>query len=114
MNLNSHTDFYDLVDEPIDETKIRWFLVKANLTETKQELDEKIVAIKEQIKRGIIHPNGLPVGIDLSLFGAPVRKPVQTNNQSQIRNNSNLGYLNRPQAKLSPQELFNQRFGLKK
>lgn len=102
MFIRSDTD-YEAVEEPFDTKTLTWYTVKANLTETKQEIDERIQATKEQIRRGIIQPNGLPTGINPAMVGAPSQK------QSQLPRKLPL-----LPKQLTPQQQWNQRFGIRR
>lgn len=54
------------LEEVIDPSKIAWFDVKMDLSDTEQEKKEKVAAMQEQIRMGVLLPNGLPPGV-----GAP-------------------------------------------
>ncbi len=58
-------DYENDVEEVIDTSKIAWFDVKMDLAETEQEKKEKIQAMQEQIRMGILQPNGYPVGMQV-------------------------------------------------
>jgi len=54
---------YDYIDEPINLGDLAWFDVKISLGETDNEKKEHIEAMKQQVKLGILQPNGLPTGM---------------------------------------------------
>jgi len=120
MYINSETDFENPIEEPFDHTKIIWYTVKANISETPREREEKRQAILKQKEMGILQQNGLPAGITPQMLGIklkpsqinvpqllpplPQKQPVRPNNS-----NSNLGYLNKPNQK----QQFYSKFGIK-
>lgn len=110
--IRSDTDFENPANEPFDAKSIMWYTVKANLMETKREQEEKLIAIKKQMAMGIIQPNGLPAGIDPAQVGMTVQTVRRPPQPVLRQNNSNMAYLNRP--KPTPQQLFQQRFGIRK
>ncbi len=54
---------YDYIDEPINLNDLAWFDVKITLTESDVEKKEHMEAMRQQVKLGILQPNGLPVGM---------------------------------------------------
>lgn len=68
------TDFSDLEEKDIDETKIFWMGTKASMTDTPQEELEKRLAIQDQVKKGILDEYGLPVGFTYDELGIPKEK----------------------------------------
>jgi hypothetical protein len=65
------SDFNDLVDVDVDESKIYWMGTNANLVDTPQEELEKKLAIQHQIKTGILDAAGIPVGFTYDELGVP-------------------------------------------
>jgi hypothetical protein len=53
------------LEEVIDLSKIAWFDVKMDLSDTDIEKKEKVEAIQEQIRLGILQPNGFPTGMQV-------------------------------------------------
>lgn len=53
----------DSIEEVIDTSKIAWFDVRMDLSDTEQEKKEKVEAMQEQIRMGILQPNGFPTGM---------------------------------------------------
>jgi hypothetical protein len=104
MYIRSDTDF-EATEEPLNMKAITWFTVKANLMETKKEAAERVEAIKKQIAMGILQPNGLPAGINPAMVGAP-SQPKQHIRQQLIPNPM--------QKRLTPQQQWNQRFGIRR
>lgn len=51
------------LEEVIDPSKIAWFDVKMDLSDTDIEKKEKAEAMQEQIRMGILQPNGFPTGM---------------------------------------------------
>jgi hypothetical protein len=56
-------DYENDLEEVVDLSKIAWFDVKMDLSDTEIEKKEKIEAMQEQIRMGILQPNGFPVGM---------------------------------------------------
>jgi len=110
MFIKSVTDYEDPEDQPFDKTKLTWYTVKANLSETKREQEEKVVAVKKQIAMGIIQPNGLPAGITPQMLGM---KPQPPRNLQQMLPQQRIQYL-RQQQQLSPQQQLYSKFGIRK
>lgn len=60
------TDYEDnSLEEVMDLSKISWFDVKMDLADTDIEKKEKVAAMQEQIRLGILQPNGYPVGMEV-------------------------------------------------
>jgi hypothetical protein len=60
------TDYEDnSLEEVIDLSKISWFDVKMDLADSDIEKKEKVAAMQEQIRLGILQPNGYPVGMQM-------------------------------------------------
>lgn len=60
------TDYEDnSLEEVIDLSKISWFDVKMDLTDSDVEKKEKVEAMQEQIRLGILQSNGYPVGMQM-------------------------------------------------
>jgi hypothetical protein len=109
MFIKSVTDYEDPEDQPFDKTKLTWYTVKANLSETKRE-QEKLMAIKKQMATGIIQQNGLPAGITPEMLGM---KPQPPRNIQQMLPQQRIQYL-RQQQQLSPQQQLYSKFGIRK
>jgi len=56
-------DYEDTDETGVDVSKIAWFDVKIDMGESEVEKREKIETMQEQIKLGILQPNGFPVGM---------------------------------------------------
>ena len=56
-------DYEDMDEGHVDTSKIAWFDIRMDLSESEQEKKEKIEAVQEQIRLGILQPNGFPVGM---------------------------------------------------
>lgn len=55
-DVNMERDMVEVEFQP------EWFTVKSNMGETKQEQDEKKIALQQQYQWGIINEKGIPVG----------------------------------------------------
>lgn len=120
MYINSETNLENPIEEPFDIKKIIWYTVKANLSESPREREEKRQAVLHQMELGILQKNGLPAGITPQMLGIKL-KPSQVNvpqllpplpQKQHVRpnnSNSNLGYLNKPSQK----QQFYSKFGIK-
>jgi len=56
-------DYENDLEEVVDLSKIAWFDVKMDLSDTEIEKKEKVQAMQEQIRMGILQPNGFPTGM---------------------------------------------------
>lgn len=63
----SYTDPYDpeapVIEDEVNTDDIAWFNVKMNFSESKEERMQEKEAFDEQVRLGIIHKNGMPVGM---------------------------------------------------
>jgi hypothetical protein len=69
-----NTDYSEVDDVEIDETKIFWMGTNANLSDTPQEQLENRLAIKQQYERGILDEFGLPTGFTWDELNIPKEK----------------------------------------
>jgi hypothetical protein len=92
MLYKTETDFNDVEELPFDPTTVRWYYVKDDLSDTEQEKQEMIIAIKEQITMGIIHPNGIPIGISPTLIET---KQTLTNKNYPKQTKQNQNFYNK-------------------
>jgi hypothetical protein len=68
------TDFTEVDETDIDETKIFWMGTKASMEDTPQEKLEQRLAIQDQVRKGILDEYGLPVGFTYDELGIPKEK----------------------------------------
>lgn len=61
--IRCETDFFE-EENPDEDVHYAWFKIKPNLYDTEEEKKEIIAARNEQIKNGIITPEGNPVGLE--------------------------------------------------
>jgi hypothetical protein len=73
------SDFSEVEEGDIDETKIFWMGTNANLADTPQEQLENRLAIQEQVKHGILDEFGLPTGFSYDELGIPKEKQDEIN-----------------------------------
>jgi hypothetical protein len=78
-------DYENDCEEVLDASKIAWFDVKMDLSETEQEKKERIETMQEQIKLGILQQNGYPQGMNVP-NGAHVigAVPQKQNNNTPV------------------------------
>jgi hypothetical protein len=69
------SDFSEIEESDIDESKIFWMGTNANLEDTPQEQLESKMAIREQVQKGILDEMGIPTGFTYDELGIP--KEVQ-------------------------------------
>jgi hypothetical protein len=79
------SDFKNVNDEDIDETKIFWMGTNANLADTPQEQLENRLAIQEQIRKGILDEAGIPTGFTYDELGIPKHMQEQIAAQKAAR-----------------------------
>lgn len=122
MFINSETDLNCPLDEPFDIKNVTWYTVKANLSETKLEQEEKSIAIKKQIATGIIQPNGLPAGITPEMLGMKAHPQIQQKPTNQMLPQERIRLLKQQQnqqdtfrnePKSTKQQFYNK-FGIRK
>lgn len=65
-------------EEAKEEYYFAWFHTESNLKPSDREEREKIAAIHEQIRKGVIQPNGMPVG-----WEAPKKKETPYERQQR-------------------------------
>ena len=71
------TDFNEVDDIEIDETKISWLGTNIGQEDTPQEKLENRLAIQEQIRMGIIDELGIPNGFTYDELGIPKEQQEQ-------------------------------------
>lgn len=74
------SNFSEVEESDIDESKIFWMGTNANLEDTPQEQLENKMAIKEQVQKGILDEMGIPTGFTYDELGIP--KDVQNQLQA--------------------------------
>jgi hypothetical protein len=115
MFINSETDYNHPEDEPFDIKKIIWYTVKANLSETKREQEEKLEAVKKQMAMGIIQANGLPAGVTHQMLGLAPPAPPRPRNFQQMLPQQRIQFLKQQQAaKPTAEQQFYSKFGIRK
>jgi hypothetical protein len=80
------SNFNEIEDVDIDETKIFWMGTNASLTDTPQEQLENKLAIQEQVKNGILDEFGLPTGFTYDELGIPIEKQNEIKAMRDARN----------------------------
>jgi len=73
------SDFTEIEETDIDETKIFWMGTKASMEDTPQEKLEQRLAIQDQVKKGILDEFGLPIGFTYDELGIPKEKQEEIN-----------------------------------
>ena len=58
-------NYEEEIETVMDLSKISWFDVKMDLGDTEEEKKEKVEAMQEQIRMGILQKNGLPTGMQI-------------------------------------------------
>ena len=76
--VRAETDFTEEVPEENEEYYFAWFHTESNLKPSEREEKEKVQAIQEQIRSGVIQPNGMPVG-----WQQPKRKETRLERQAR-------------------------------
>ena len=82
ITVNTETDFENLLDDEIEVNKVSWYSVKARLSETQEEQDERKLAMKYQIDNGILQKNGLPAGMTTEQYQKYQKEVNNKNNGS--------------------------------
>jgi hypothetical protein len=68
------SNFSEIEEIDVDESKFFWMGTNANMTDTPQEQLENKLAIQQQIKNGILDEYGLPTGFTYDELGIPKEK----------------------------------------
>ena len=88
------TDFTEVEEKELDETKIFWMGTKATMEDTPQEKLEQRLAIQEQVKNGILDEFGLPVGFSYDELGIPKEKQEEIKAARAARQQQQLQAMN--------------------
>jgi hypothetical protein len=100
-----NTDFTEVEEKELDETKIFWMGTKATMEDTPQEKLEQRLAIQEQVRNGILDEYGLPVGFSYDELGIPKEKQEEikaaraARQQQRVQSAVGQVALNTPQVK---------------
>lgn len=89
MLIKTQTDFDDIEEIPFDPSQVKLYYVNAEMSDTDQEKKEMAIAFREQVELGIIHPNGIPVGINPNILSQPT-KLIDNNYKILKKNNQTL------------------------
>jgi hypothetical protein len=92
------TDFTEVEEKELDETKIFWMGTKATMEDTPQEKLEQRLAIQEQVKNGILDEFGLPVGFSYDELGIPKEKQEEIKAVRAARQQQRVGGQPAPQS----------------
>jgi hypothetical protein len=101
-HVRGDTDYRNVEETDIDETKIFWMGTNANLADTPQEQLENKLAIQEQIRKGILDEAGIPTGFTYDELGIPKHVQEQLIAQKAARK---AGGVQKPGMPGAPQQI---------
>jgi hypothetical protein len=115
-HINGDTDYNEIDEIDIDETKIFWMGTNANLSDTPQEQLESKIAIQEQVRNGVLDEYGLPTGFTYDELGLPKEKQDEIANARRLRSQqiqpTNSQQINVPKSNNTPEirKKYNNKF----
>lgn len=91
--IRAETDLFEA--EQGEDYYFAWFHTESNLKPSEREEQEKVKAIQEQIQKGVIQPNGMPVG-----WQQPQKKETRLERQARRKQERKMEKRLRKQGKV--------------